>query len=129
MFSVSVTLFSFFLSFLFFFYAPATTEIYTLSLHDALPILDRSIRPRAMASACLRFFAVAAPNPSLRGRHDAVHARVGDGLADRRAKVPGDGDEGTAPGGLTVEHFLRLVGGGVMSVRPRPPRGDRKSVV
>jgi len=28
--------------------------------------------------------------------------------------VPGDGDEETAHGGLTVEHFLRLVGGGVM---------------
>src|SRR5580700_8258968 len=26
--------------FFFFFYAPATTEIYTLSLHDALPISD-----------------------------------------------------------------------------------------
>ena len=33
-------LFSFFLLFLFFFNDTATTEIYTLSLHDALPILD-----------------------------------------------------------------------------------------
>src|SRR6266568_8011253 len=48
------------------------------------------------------------------GRHDVVHARVGDGLAEMLAKVPGDGDEGTAHGGLTVEHFLRLVGGGVI---------------
>src|SRR5437867_8181029 len=31
--------------FFFFFIAPATTEIYTLSLHDALPILTRSGRP------------------------------------------------------------------------------------
>ena len=45
------------------------------------------------------------------GRHDAVHARVGYGLAEMLA---GDGDEGTAHGGLTVEHFLRLVGGGVI---------------
>src|SRR5690242_20767278 len=30
-----------FFLFLFFFNDPATTEIYTLSLHDALPILDR----------------------------------------------------------------------------------------
>src|SRR5437764_13946390 len=29
---------------LFFFNDPATTEIYTLSLHDALPILGRSVR-------------------------------------------------------------------------------------
>src|SRR2546421_11504980 len=47
-------------------------------------------------------------------RHDAVHARIGDGLAEMLAKVPGDGDEGTAHGGLTVEHFLRLVGIGVV---------------
>jgi hypothetical protein len=46
------------------------------------------------------------------GRHDAVHARVGDGLAEVLAKVSGDGDEGTAQGGLAVEHFLRLVGVG-----------------
>src|SRR5689334_25403363 len=37
--------FSFFLfSFLFFFNDPATTEIYTLSLHDALPIWRRASR-------------------------------------------------------------------------------------
>ena len=34
----SSDLFIFFISFLFFFNATATTEIYTLSLHDALPI-------------------------------------------------------------------------------------------
>ena len=32
-------------SFFFFFNDTATTEIYTLSLHDALPIYDRCIRP------------------------------------------------------------------------------------
>src|SRR5690606_42035325 len=29
----------------FFFYVPTTTEIYTLSLHDALPIYDRGCLP------------------------------------------------------------------------------------
>src|SRR5690606_41342059 len=33
----------------FFFNHTATTEIYTLSLHDALPILKRSITTRALA--------------------------------------------------------------------------------
>jgi len=62
-----------------------------------------------MASACLRFFAVAAPNPS---RRSCARGRwIG---RQARQKVPGDGDEETAHGGLTVEHFLRLVGGGVM---------------
>src|SRR5215216_8159141 len=38
----------FFLSFFFFFFNDtATTEIYTLSLHDALPILPRHRRARA----------------------------------------------------------------------------------
>src|SRR5436190_9644777 len=36
-------LISFYLSFLFFFNDPATTEMYTLSLHDALPIFENSI--------------------------------------------------------------------------------------
>src|SRR6266542_3791027 len=40
----------FFLNF-FFFNDPATTEIYTLSLHDALPIYERSARPLPEAEA------------------------------------------------------------------------------
>src|SRR5690349_22408108 len=35
--------------FFFFFNDPATTEIYTLSLHDALPILKQAISPTAQA--------------------------------------------------------------------------------
>src|SRR5690348_18390984 len=44
--------------FLFFFTAPATTEIYTLSLHDALPISSHSsnhgdgLPPKRSASPC-----------------------------------------------------------------------------
>src|SRR5439155_20614941 len=41
--------------FFFFFHDPATTEIYTLSLHDALPISSRSARTAtSMTSAVLR---------------------------------------------------------------------------
>src|SRR5437867_13344924 len=39
---VCLILFIFFFFFFFFFTAPAPTEIYTLSLHDALPICDRA---------------------------------------------------------------------------------------
>src|SRR3712207_8854880 len=39
------------LSYLFFFNDTATTEIYTLSLHDALPISDRSPPPALRAHA------------------------------------------------------------------------------
>src|SRR3712207_9294196 len=38
----------------FFFNDTATTEIYTLSLHDALPISRRSLAPRALPAQRLR---------------------------------------------------------------------------
>src|SRR5882762_4267712 len=44
------------------------------------------------------------------GRHDPIHARVGNGLAEVLAKMSRDHEEGSAQGGLTVEHLLRLVG-------------------
>src|SRR5438876_11404260 len=40
------------LTFFFFFSDPATTEIYTLSLHDALPISPAVTCSRAHATAC-----------------------------------------------------------------------------
>src|SRR5258708_9139620 len=43
------------------------------------------------------------------GRHNAVHARVGNGLAEVFAEVRGDGDERTAERGRAVEHLLRFV--------------------
>src|SRR5258708_22301333 len=43
-------------------------------------------------------------------RHDGVHARVRDGLAEVLSKVSRDHDESAAQRGLAVEHFLRLVG-------------------
>src|SRR5205085_12035398 len=43
-----------FLSFFFFFNDTATTEIYTLSLHDALPILDRLLGGLAGGDAVAR---------------------------------------------------------------------------
>src|SRR2546422_9337064 len=42
--------------FFFFFNDTATTEIYTLSLHDALPISERSSRAGAGSCATLRIF-------------------------------------------------------------------------
>ena len=42
-------------------------------------------------------------------RHDSVHARVGDGLAEVLAEMSGDGDEGTAYGRLPVKHALRFI--------------------
>src|SRR6266404_8431415 len=42
------------------------------------------------------------------GRHHAIYARVGDGLAEVFAEVPGDGDERTAEGGRAVNIFCGL---------------------
>src|SRR6266705_6649826 len=47
MFFFLILFFYFFLFYFFFFNHPATTEIYTLSLHDALPISARAIRRAA----------------------------------------------------------------------------------
>src|SRR5215510_14385886 len=46
--------FFFCIFFFFFFNDTATTEIYTLSLHDALPICRQGLLRRAQASACAR---------------------------------------------------------------------------
>src|SRR6266850_1024940 len=48
------------------------------------------------------------------GRHDSIHARVGNGLAEMLAKMSRNHEEGSAQGGLTVEHLLRFVGIGVV---------------
>src|SRR2546425_2656719 len=74
------------LSFFFFFNDTATTEIYTLSLHDALPISDRDRLHRGRAPR---------PPPPRRtgdagplGRHRADRGRRGPGLTHlTRARV------------------------------------------
>src|SRR2546430_12563086 len=65
--------------FFFFFNDTATTEIYTLSLHDALPICDRRRRPRRRRRDGRR--------PVL--LHDA---RGRSRVAHGRARTMGDGD-------------------------------------
>src|SRR3989449_11758926 len=67
--------------FFFFFNDTATTEIYTLSLHDALPILLGGGPCRPSVGALL-------PLPA-RGAPAAVGVRVDVG-SDARARVPGD---------------------------------------
>src|SRR6267143_2193537 len=57
--------------FFFFFNDPATTEIYTLSLHDALPICSG---PSAIAAA-----------PSLRGRSASPPTRAPRARSDRKS--------------------------------------------
>src|SRR5205807_10547391 len=71
----SVLWFSLLLSSFFFFTDPATTEIYTLSLHDALPISRSSIRvnPRVSRSRWVSLESKVGPLVSLsRGRWAGV---------------------------------------------------------
>src|SRR3989442_8100762 len=55
----------------FFFNDTATTEIYTLSLHDALPIFPRSMGPIYLPPS-LRKPSSQADNPTTQGRRRAV---------------------------------------------------------
>src|SRR5207237_10829146 len=62
-------------SFFFFFNDPATTELYTLSLHDALPIFVRVAADRRGGEDHVRRFPAAArgsPARSIGGAHGAV---------------------------------------------------------
>src|SRR3712207_7899985 len=61
----------------FFFNDTATTEIYTLSLHDALPILSRTAKPR-MASAVFGQYPRMASAASHRSSGENAKALLGD---------------------------------------------------
>src|SRR3989449_11266475 len=67
--------------FFFFFNDTATTEIYTLSLHDALPICPAARRPAACGRRSL-------PEGRLRGRPGGLRARPHHGFAERARAVP-----------------------------------------
>src|SRR2546430_5647863 len=65
-------------SFFFFFNDTATTEIYTLSLHDALPILGRALRRRARPAGRRK--------PGSGPRGGAAPRRVRPLVRDRRSE-------------------------------------------
>src|SRR5947209_18393882 len=78
------TLYSFFFFFFFFFNVPATTNIYTLSLHDALPIWRR---PRPSGPSPVRWgapFRSLAPN--CEKALPSEPAKVPKGVADARSE-------------------------------------------
>src|SRR5256885_6173094 len=74
------------LFFFFFFNDTATTEIYTLSLHDALPISERGEGRQRGQSARAQSRRDEGGRDELRGRqgHDRPHAR--DAREDRRSE-------------------------------------------
>src|SRR3712207_8953948 len=59
----------------FFFNDTATTEIYTLSLHDALPILAPAHRPRPSSASSTSSFHSPTQPKKLRRKSAATHAR------------------------------------------------------
>src|SRR5437588_3009501 len=68
----SLSVFSYY-SYVFFFNDPATTEIYTLSLHDALPILD------------LQEVGFGSPRSSSRGIADGIGRAIPSAIPDRKS--------------------------------------------
>src|SRR2546425_7739613 len=102
-----VLLFTSSLGYLFFFFNDtATTEIYTLSLHDALPI---SLRPRHPRRADARHGRLPtcdgrAPRPNARP-HEAVDAHV-RGTARRWRALPRARQIGRAPSELQSLAYL-----------------------
>src|SRR2546422_2211845 len=78
-----------YLSFLFFFFNDtATTEIYTLSLHDALPISTNSHGPDATKDICLAARRLRCAGPQRRGA-----ARPGFAGAPQWSAAPGSGGD------------------------------------
>src|SRR5258707_5158052 len=83
-----------FLLFFFFFNDTATTEIYTLSLHDALPIFSRTVGPVLGPFECYLTMRGIKPFPLRMERHCANACRVASWLAAHpgveRVYFPGD---------------------------------------
>src|SRR2546425_12451374 len=97
------------ISFLFFFNDTATTEIYTLSLHDALPIFERRVLITG-ATGGVGDFAVQLAR--LAGAHVTATARRADQVAALRALGAHDvtvGDE--IPASPKYDLILDSVGG------------------
>src|SRR3712207_8264551 len=88
----------------FFFNDTATTEIYTLSLHDALPIFPRArVEPRAGAAGAVRAHHLARRHARPRG------GRVGRGAAARVGDRPrGGGAEVRRARPRSEEHTSEL---------------------
>src|SRR6202008_5210667 len=63
-------------SFCFFFNDTATTEIYTLSLHDALPIWSSAERPQRSRSSRIRCTAVDSVRDRKSTRLNSSHANI-----------------------------------------------------
>src|SRR3712207_9291273 len=76
----------------------ATTEIYTLSLHDALPIFARNAHPAALA------LGEASRGP---GRHGGGVAALPEVVEEERREDRGDGDAEDRPG-RSEEHTSEL---------------------
>src|SRR6266850_5490400 len=86
-----LVLFLVFFLFFFFFNDTATTEIYTLSLHDALPIRARPHDERSGVAACVRLSSVASASPSTPAVSEApAHPRSSSSAPTASSRSPAD---------------------------------------
>src|SRR5438128_11679222 len=95
------------------FTAPATTEIYTLSLHDALPIYDLAGMAQRRAPSQPRGFAQRAFGRRARGRCE----NEGDEGIARMCAAMGEGPVGDVADGILREDPDAI------AVEPRQPHG------
>src|SRR5215216_7615484 len=87
--------------FFFFFNDTATTEIYTLSLHDALPISNRAARRSSACSA-----AMASSRPGRRGANRSSQSR--DSGSRGAVRITGERDLDTVTTGTLAVATLGL---------------------
>src|SRR6266508_1456509 len=113
---------------IFFFNDTATTEIYTLSLHDALPISGSPAHARPQGRAPVAGSPRRRPAPGdLAGRPgDGEHAALVDVRCVRRGPAPAAGPVGGQPARATPAACPARAAPGLRRLRPSPAADARR---
>src|SRR2546430_16192246 len=110
----------------FFFNDTATTEIYTLSLHDALPILHVAVCPHGARGRELGGEQHRGPDDAMKTRDPlAHHVEIGRPQAVVAGGRGGGRREGGGGGGGTDAYGLPRGAGGREAPRPGAARGRK----
>src|SRR6266511_4492024 len=120
--SIHTVLTFLFLCFFFFFNDTATTEIYTLSLHDALPISSRAPSPLDPRATTLRLARPAGPTPGTGiDRLSGTSLRVGPPPLASALALEVEAPERRDRHGNRPGTGVRLDGEGLDSAQAAPP--------
>src|SRR3989442_4002198 len=98
-----------FISFFFFFNDTATTEIYTLSLHDALPISERAGVPRRRDSAVHQLHGLRSGIPDRKStRLNSSHVRISYAVFCLKKKKKKDRNDSFQHDYTPTQHSYRV---------------------